>query len=176
MVSASLYRRILGARYDELPEVLRRFHEAPGGGRARGTLRVERPPGRFRNALASLLGLPEAGNDVAVRLEVFVEGDRERWVRHIGGRRLVTVEWARGELLMEAIGPTSFSSALVVDGASLRYEFRRAWIVGVPLPGSLSPVVDGSADAGDGGWRVTVRIAAPVLGELVRYEGWVEPE
>jgi len=37
-------------------------------------------------------------------------------------------------------------------------------------------MVDGGADAGGGGWRVTVRIAAPVLGELVRYEGWVEPE
>jgi hypothetical protein len=107
---------------------------------------------------------------------VEVEGDRERWVRHLPGRRLETVQWARGDLLMEAVGPTSFSSALVVDGPCLRYVFGRAWFLGVPLPRRLAPVVDGSACAGDGGWRVAVRIAAPVLGELVRYEGWVEPE
>lgn len=176
MPPQSLYRRILGARFEALPDVLRRFHDTPGGGRAHGTLQVERPEGRFRNALASLLGLPEAGRDVPVRLEVEVEGDRERWVRHLQGRRLETVQWARGGLLMERYGPTAFASALVIEGSCLRYEFRRAWVTGVRLPRRLSPRVDGRVDAGDGGWRVAVRIGAPCLGELVHYEGWVEPE
>jgi Domain of unknown function (DUF4166) len=176
MAARSLYRRILGARFDALPEVLRRFHDTPGGGRARGTLQVERAAGPLRNALASLLRLPEAGTDVSIRLEVEVEGDRERWVRHLQGRRLETVQWAQGDLLIESYGPTAFSSALVVEGSCLRYEFRRAWVIGILLPRRLAPLVDGRADAGDGGWRVAVRVAAPILGELVHYEGWVEPE
>ena len=176
MVPRSLYRRILGTRFDALPDVLRRFHDTPGGGRARGTLKVERAAGRLRNALASLLGLPKAGMGVPIRLEVEVEGDRERWVRHLQGRRLETVQWARGDLLMESFGPTAFSSELVVEGACLCYKFRRAWVVGILLPRRLAPVVDGRVDAGEGGWRVAVRVVAPFLGELVRYEGWVEPE
>jgi hypothetical protein len=120
--------------------------------------------------------LPRAGSDVPVALEVRVEGDRERWVRHNDGRRVVTVEWARDGLLIEAMGLTSFSSALSVDGSCLRYEFRRAWFAGIPLPRRLAPFVEGRVDADERGWRVVVRIAAPFLGELVHYDGWVEPE
>ncbi|MGH7138106.1 MAG: DUF4166 domain-containing protein [Pirellulales bacterium] len=171
-----LYRRLLGERFDSLPEALRRFHDAPGGGRAHGTLQVERAGGWFRGALASLLGLPEAGKNVPVVVEVKVEGDRERWVRHFAGRRVETVQWMRGELLMESSGATSFSSALSLEGSCLRYEFRRAWFAGIRLPRRLAPSVDGRVDAGDGGWRLAVGISAPLFGELVRYEGWVEPE
>lgn len=176
MAFQSLYRRILGPRFDALPEVLKRFHGGADGGRARGTLQVERGAGLVRNALASMLGLPPAGQDVPVRLEVRVEGDRERWLRDFPGRRLRSVQWAEGALLMEAFGLTSFSSAVVVDGASLRYEFRRAWFAGVPLPSWLSFYVDGCVQAGDAGWRVAVHVFAPFVGEIVHYEGWVEPE
>ena len=130
----------------------------------------------MRNALASLLGLPAAGQNVSVRVEVKVEGDRERWVRQFEGRRVETVQWLHGGLLMESFGATTFASSLTIEGPCLRYEFRRAWFAGIPLPRRLAPVVDGRVYAGDGGWRVAVRISAPLLGELVRYEGWVEPE
>jgi hypothetical protein len=176
MVSPSLYRRILGERFDALPEVLRRFHDAPGGGQARGTFQVERGAGRVRSGMASLMGMPEAGTDVPIRLQVIVDGERERWVRHFREQRVETVQWMRGDLLMEAFGLTSFSSALVIDGSCLRYEFRRAWWAGIPLPPGMAPFVDGRVDAGEDGWRVSVRIGAPFLGELVHYQGWIGPE
>jgi hypothetical protein len=172
----SLYRRILGARFVALPEVLRQFHDAPGGGQARGSMTVLRPAGRIRNALANLMHLPEAGDLVRVRLQVVVEGDRERWVRWFDNRRLETVQWARGDLLMEASGPGSFSSALALEGTSLRYIFQRAWFWFVPLPRWLSPDVSGRVCAGETSWHVEVRVGVPLLGELVHYEGWVEPE
>jgi hypothetical protein len=176
MAPRPLYRRILRERFEMLPEVLRRFHDTPGGGRARGTLQVERTAGRLRSVLSSLLGLPEAARDVPVRLEVAVDGNCERWVRHLQGRRLETVQWAEGDLLMERYGTVVFSSALVAEGSCLRYEFRRAWVAGIRLPQWFTPCVDGRVDAGDTGWRVAVRVAAPLVGELVHYEGWVEPE
>jgi hypothetical protein len=176
MAPRSLYRRILGARFDALPEVLRRFHDAPGGGRARGMLQVKRAGGPLRDGLASLLRLPKTGTDVPVRLEVEIEGDRERWVRDFHGRPLETVQWARGDLLMESYGLTSFSSALVLEGSCLRYELRRVWVMGIPIPRRVAPLIDGRVDAGDSGWRLSVRVQAPFLGELVLYEGWVEPE
>jgi hypothetical protein len=176
MTSLSLYRRILGERFDALPEVLRRFHGSPAGGRARGTFRVERAEGRLRNAVAALLGMPESSQGVPVCLDVNVEGGRERWCRLFGERRLVTVQWAMGDLLMESLGLVSFSSALELEGPCLRNEFRRAWFAGIPIPRWISPTVTGSEVAGDSGWRVEVHIMAPFLGEIVRYEGWVELE
>jgi hypothetical protein len=176
MASPSLYRRILGAEFDALPEVLRRFHDAGGESRARGTFRVERGAGWLRNAIAAILGMPPAGSDVPVRLRVVAEGDRERWIRDFDGHRVETVEWARGDLLMERSGPVCFSCSLVLDGSRLIYEFRRAWFAGVPIPRWLSPHVESYLDADVSGWRVVVRIFAPIVGRLVSYEGWVEPE
>jgi hypothetical protein len=77
---------------------------------------------------------------------------------------------------MERIGLASFSSELVVQGSRLRYEFRRAWFAGIPLPRWMSPHVDGHVDAGDLGWQVAVQIFAPWIGEIIHYEGWIEPE
>jgi hypothetical protein len=122
------------------------------------------------------LRLPKAGRDVPVRLEVKVEGDRERWLREFPSGPLRSVQWARGDLLMEAFGLTSFSAALVVDRSSLRYEFRRAWFAGLPLPAWLSLYVDGRVHADDAGWRVVVHVFAPLVGEILHYEGRVEPE
>jgi hypothetical protein len=176
MESLSLYRRVLGSRFEALPDVLRRFHDAPGGGRASGTFRVERTGGRAGSAVATLMGLPRAGLDVPVRLQVVATGEGERWLRQFAGRTLASRQWAKGNLLMERVGLVSFSSALVVDGSSVRYEFRRAWLAGIPLPHWLSPFVDGCVHAGDTGWRAVVHVFAPYLGEILRYEGWVEPE
>ena len=100
----------------------------------------------------------------------------ERWIRDFHGHRVETVAWAWRDLLMESLGWTSFASALVLDGARLHYEFRRAWFAGIPIPRRLSPSVESYVDAGDVGWRVVVASSVPFLGELVRYEGWIEPE
>jgi Domain of unknown function (DUF4166) len=176
MASLSLYRRVLGAGFDELPDVLKRFHDSAAGGSARGTFRVVRGDGMVRNTVAAVLSMPRAGEDVPVRLEVLIEGDRERWVRRFPGQCLRSVQWVDRHLLMERFGLSSFSSALVVQGSRMRYEFRQAWFAGIPLPVWLSPYVDGYVDADEAGWRVAVHIFAPFLGEIVHYEGWVEPE
>jgi Domain of unknown function (DUF4166) len=174
--STPLYRKVLGSRFDSLPAVLRRFHDSPHGGRARGTLDVERGPGRIRNVVAALWRLPRSGSNVPVFLEVLVDGEKERWLRHFPDHCLKSTQWTREGLLIEAFGAGSFSCALVIDGLCLRYEFRRAWLLGIPIPGWLTPRVDGRVRAGDTGWRVVVRFRVPLLGEIVHYEGWVEPE
>jgi Domain of unknown function (DUF4166) len=171
-----LYRRILGPRFDALPAVLRRFHDSPNGGRARGSLDVERGSGRLRNLVASLWRLPRPGSNVPVRLEVIVDGEKEHWIRHFPDHCLKSIQWGRGGLLIEAFGAGSFSSDLVIDGPSLRYEFRQAWLAGIPVPGWLAPRVDGRVEAGEQGWRVVVHFSIPLLGEIVHYQGWVEPE
>ncbi len=176
MATLSLYRRVLGAGFEQLPEVLRRFHDGPRGGSARGTFRVVRGDGMVRKIVAGLLRMPRAGENVPIWLEIKVSGDREQWLRHFPGRCTRTVQWADGNLLMERFGLTSFSSALVVRGSRVHYEFRQAWFAGIPLPLWLSPYVDGYVDAAENGWRVAVHIFAPFLGEIVHYEGWIEPE
>jgi hypothetical protein len=109
-------------------------------------------------------------------LEVIVEGQSERWNRHFPGRCTATLQWADGSLLMERLGLHSFSSSLVIEGSRVHYLFQRAWFAGIPLPAWLSPHVESFVDAGDTGWWVVVHVFAPFLGEIIHYEGWVEPE
>jgi hypothetical protein len=175
MAASTLYRRLLGSQFDELPEVLRRFHDAPGGGRARGTFQVARGRGWMQNALAFLLRLPAAGRDLAVELHVAVEGQTERWTRCFPDRRLVSVQSADRDLLMERFGLAAFSTKLVIAGPCVRYEFRRAWLAGIPLPRRLAPVVNGWVVAGDSGWQVVVHLLIPFVGEILHYDGWVQP-
>jgi Domain of unknown function (DUF4166) len=172
----SLYRRILGPRFEALPGVLRRFHDSATGGRARGTFQVERGRGFLRNAIASLLGFPRAGVDVPVILEVSVEGDRERWRRRFPGETVVSVQWERDQLLFERFGMNSFSCNLMIKGDELLYEFRRAWLAGIPLPSWASPRIEGVVKCEEDGWRVVTGVFAPVLGKILHYEGLVRLE
>ena len=90
-------------------------------------------------------------------------------------RRLDPV--GKDHLLIEQYGINSFSSSVTVDGPDVIYEFQPAWLAGViPLPSWLSPRVDGQVRGEETRWRVLVSIVAPFLGEIVRYEGWVQPE
>jgi hypothetical protein len=176
MSPPSLYRRLLGTQFDDLPGALKRFHDSPSSGRVRGTFLITRGRGFLRNAVASLLGFPKAAIDAKVVLEVKVEGDRERWCRRFPSETVVSVQWDDGQLLIEQYGRTAFSSHLTLKGDELIYEFERAWLSGIPFPSWFSPRVDGSVKGDENGWRVVTRVFAPVLGEVLHYEGRVQPE
>jgi hypothetical protein len=172
----TLYRRVLGDQFDKLPPVLKRFHGSPEGGRAHGNFRVTRGPGWLRNALANLLGFPRAGAAVPVRLEVAPEGTSERWYRHFPDRKLSSLQWANGPWLEESFGMGAYRWELLIEGKRLTHEFRQARVAGIPVPRALAPFVNGWVDADDSGWTVVVHIFFPLLGEIVGYEGRVEPD
>jgi hypothetical protein len=175
MSDLSLYRRVLGERFKTLPSVLQRFHSQPRGGCAIGTFEVVRAKGMLRNLLANFVGLPPSGCSVHVELETTVLADRERWTRSFNGKKVVTYQWQSDDCIMEKSGLFSFSSVLVLEGRTLSYVFRRGYLLGVPLPGFLSPRVSGAVDAEEQSWLVLVSVNAPILGELVRYSGVVRP-
>ena len=77
---------------------------------------------------------------------------------------------------MERFGLGSFSCELELRGSRLVYVFKQSWFLGVPVPPGLAPFVESYVDADETGWLVFVRIFAPLLGEIIHYEGQVEPE
>jgi hypothetical protein len=171
----SLHRRLLGAAFDELPPALRSFHEQGQGGTACGVMRVSRATGWLGRGVARVMRLPLAGDEVPLGLRVGVEGDRERWIRDLGGRRIESVMEARDGLLVEAFGPLRFGLKLLVAGNTLRFEPVCWWLGRLPLPRRLAPRVEAVCEGREKGWHVHVRIAAPVVGLLLAYEGEVTP-
>jgi hypothetical protein len=171
---AGLYERLVGEGWGALDEPVRRFHLRARGA---GTFVVRRGEGRVARAAARLLGLPEGGEAVPVRLSVEPHAGGERWRRNFAGREFVTEQGERAAGLMaERAGPFELLFRLNVEGGALAYRQEGAALrVGglrVRLPRLLAPRVEAweRADAG-GGVRVTVCVTAPLAGPVIRYEG-----
>ena len=171
----ALYRLACGDPFNCLPDVLRAFHSLPSGGQARGELTITRGPGRIRGKCADLMRLPPAGEGVAVRLEVQVHAERERWIRDFGAHRLVTEQWCRSGLLVEAAGPMWFGFRLTADETRMEFAMERCWLLGLPLPLFLAPRVDAVVTGRASGWWTVVNVRVPLLGLLARYEGEMRP-
>jgi hypothetical protein len=167
----TLYQRVLGERFDTLHPTLQRFHGSPHGGRGVGCLRVTRAPGGVRWFLATLMRLPASSDAMPVTLKVLPEKNGERWKRHFGHHRFVTLQTEHEGLLLETAWPLRIGFELVVDSHSLRFVTQQVWLLWLPLPRPLRPAVTVNVLAHDDGWFLGVHIRVPLLGELVRYEG-----
>jgi hypothetical protein len=166
----TLYRRLLGPAFSSLPPTLRSLHDVATEWRGTARFRVTRGPGWLRNRLANLAGLPPAG-EAELRLRVVAEGERERWIRQFGGLKIESLQWIRGELLVEQFGPWRFGYKVVVEPPALRLVQVRTWGLGVPWPTWLGPRGVGEEVGRDDGCWIAVQALAPLLGVLVRYEG-----
>jgi hypothetical protein len=171
----SLYRRAIGPAFDRLPAVLCQFHDLPCGGCAEGTFRVTRGPGMVRDALATIMKLPRAGEKVAVTLRVTVSEEGERWVRHFDSQVLTTRQWIDGDLLYEAAGPLQFGFRMSVEDGRMLFDMQRCRVFGAPVPFRLAPRVSAVVEGRDTVWHACVEVSVPLLGLLVRYEGEMSP-
>lgn len=175
MEPSSLYRRVLGERYQQLHPLLQEFHDLPAG-KAEGVFHITRPPSRFKRLLGALLGMPAAAENVQTILtvEVFDNG-AEKWVRSFGKFKMATSQWSWRELLMERSGPVTFGIHLeIVDGGT-RFITRRVWLLGIPLPLFLAPGVLAIETPVPGGWHAKVNLSFPLIGEMLAYEGEIYP-
>lgn len=169
-----LYARIMGARFDELPPLVRAIHDVQGdaGAAGEGTVR------RGRNPLARLLGaimrFPPAG---AWPLHVaFAErGGRERWTRDFGGHVFASVLGERGGLAVERFGPVRFGFALEPAADGLNMALKRWSIFGLPLPLFLAPRIAAREWQAQGRFNFDVAVAMPIVGDVVHYSGWLVP-
>lgn len=175
-----LYARVLGADFDLLPAPLRALHQPGTESHWTGRARIRRGKGVLAGPVARLFGFPAAGEDVpvSVRFRTDAQGVEE-WQRNFGGRRMVsTQEEGHGPiagLIVERFGPFAFALALLWQGDRLTLIPRHWRFFGLPLPRALGPFGETFEREADGRFTFHVEIALPLLGEIVRYEGWLNP-
>ena len=172
-----LYRRLLGAAWDELDEGVRRAHADTSVLRGVGTMRVQHHRWPFFGLILRAVGAPAAGEALPARVVVRRRGNGERWERAFGGSRLVSVQWAAPPgVLVERFTGLELRFQLRVVGGRLEYRQVGAGLsvgrVRVPLPRWIAPSV-AAREAGDGPdrTRVQVAVSAPGGGLLFSYEG-----
>ncbi|PRH84110.1 saccharopine dehydrogenase [Labrys okinawensis] len=178
--SLPLYPRILGSAYQDLPPAIQALHRHEAGHVVSGRASVERGKGLLSRLVGALVGFPEAGTDVPVRVTFEIEDGREVWTREFAGRRFRSVQTAgRGRnayLVDERFGLLSFALALLVEDGRLKLVVRNWRFLGLRLPRFLAPSGDSFESAEDGRFNFHVEIAHPLLGLIVRYKGWLVSE
>lgn len=177
MTPPPLYRRVLGARYDLMPEPLRHMHDVTSRRTAAGRASVERGRGLAARAIAWAFGFPRAGTDVPITVDLIARNGGEVWERRFAGKKMVSTqeEDGRAGLLIERFGPFAFSMTVTVADGRLSLDVREGWMLGVPLPGIVLPRITAFEHDEGGRFNFHVDLALPVIGRLVRYVGWLEP-
>ena len=177
----SAYPTVLGSAFDRLPPVMQSLHRPGPRAVWRGEAEVRRGRGRIAALIASIFGFPEAGGAVPVEVTFTTDANgRETWSRRFGGRLMQSTQEAGTgrdqHLIVERFGPFAFALALVWDDSRLRIIPRHWRLFGLPLPRALMPVDDSHETLRDGSFRFHVEISVPLIGEVVRYDGWLLPE
>ena len=177
----SLYQRVLGARFADLPGPLQAMHRPGWELRARGLAQIDGPVTRLARITAFVFRFPPAGENVELSVSIIPEQGRERWVRRFAGRRFESVlsaATAPGQVI-ERFGPFRFDLALLTDRSGVTGMAVRGWRIGrLSLPRALAPgsAASESVDA-EGRFCFDVELSLPCgLGRIVRYRGWLVPQ
>ncbi len=167
-----LYARAMGARFAGLPGPVREMHVVSGdsGGAGRGS--VERGRGLAR-ILGEVMGFPPAG-EYPVHVAFAEHDGKERWTRNFGGHCFSSELSQAGQGVAERFGPLRFVFDLPSDAEGLRMMLLGWTLFGMPMPRGLGPRIDAREWAEDGRFRFEVGVRMPVIGDVVRYTGWLE--
>jgi len=129
--------------------------------------------------LARLLRLPRENPAADTRLVITADAGGERWHRTFDDRRLDTCQYRAGDdELAERFGLLEFRFKLEASQGSLLFrQVEAAFLCGtvrLKIPAAWAPRVDAREDpAGARQVGVHVRVALPLVGPLVTYDGTI---
>ena len=169
-----LYRRLLGARFDELPQRVRELHDLTERSTWVGRADVERGTSWVARMAATLLSFPAEGRDQPLSVAFAPDQGRETWTRRFGEKVFPSLQYEHGGHLFERVGPSSLVFMLDASPAGLALALTGVRFLGVPLPRLLHPAVRTMETEHDGRYHFEVEAILPVFGLLVRYSGWLE--
>lgn len=173
-MTVPLYCRLLGERFERLPARVRELHDVTGTSVWTGRADVERGVSLPSRMTATLFGLPPAGRDQALEVTFMPDGGTELWTRRFGDAVFRSLQYERRGLLRERVGPSTFVFALLASADGLALKLEGVRFLGVPLPRFLAPSVRTFESERDGRYRFEVEASLPLLGRIVRYEGWLQ--
>jgi hypothetical protein len=175
-VTAPLFAQLLGASYPELPPRVRELHDFVQVATWRGHAQITRGRGRLARLAAAIAGLPPAARDIPTRVVFERMPAGETWSRDFGGYPMRSRLWSGTPLLCERLGPIEFGFLLSVRAAQLHWQVGRVRLLGLlPLPAAWFRGVRCREREHAGRYEFLVEAAMPLLGPLIRYEGWLEP-
>ena len=177
----TLFPTLIGEAFAHLPAAVRRLHSPVGPLRTTGRADITAPDHIAARLLCLLAGLPRPGRDVVVEVTFLPQPGGELWRRRFASRRyasrMTAGQGADSGRLIEHFGPLFDLVFRLESGADgLRWSMERWKLLGVPLPTWTTPRID-AIEAADGDrFTFDIRVAFPLIGPVVAYRGWLEPQ
>lgn len=162
-VAATLYERILGSAWKDLPAEIRALHMVEKTASAVGRASVERGRGLVARLAGAVIGFPAATEATAVRVRFDAADGVETWTRSFGAETFHSHQLAgsgRAEgLLCERFGALTFAMALVLKDGRLSLILRQWSAFGIPMPMFLCPRSTAHESVEEGRFHFHVRSA-----------------
>ena len=175
-IAPTVFQQVLRAPFFNLPDPVRALHSIRGRGVYAGRVAIERGRHPLARLCGAVAGLPPAMSDAPLQVEFIAETKGETWRRDFGGHPMSSKLKCRNGLLVERLGPVQFRFLLhIADGAIYWNVAGVRLLVVLPLPVGLFGRVQCRERAHEGRYEFRVEAALPLVGLLVRYEGWLEP-
>ncbi|KAF1686014.1 hypothetical protein B1992_09935 [Pseudoxanthomonas broegbernensis] len=172
----TVFQQVLRAPFFTLPDAVRALHSIRGRGTYAGRVDIQRGTNALARLCAAVAGLPPAMRDAPLRVEFTAGADAETWRRDFGGHPMASRLRCRDGLLVERLGPLQFRFALHTAGGAVYWNAVGARLFGiVPLPARLFAQVRCRERVHEGRYQFLVEATLPLLGLLIRYEGWLQP-
>lgn len=172
----SLYRRVLGGAYEEMPVAWRALHDG-GASTWKGQCVCDPAETWAGHLIARLFQFPAADSEAPISVEFAMRDASEIWTRRIGrrvmrSRQYIGVRGKRGAVV-EQFGPLAFDLDLPIEKGRMDLVVTGVRFLGVSLPRWCWPRVRAFETGGEGKFRFDVEIGLPGIGRLVRYRGWL---
>ena len=170
-----LYRRLLGAAFDRLPPRVRALHDIQGRSVWHGRVDVERGTALICRLIAKIGRLPPVGKDQPLTVTFTPQDGAELWHRAFGTRVFASRQSLGRGTIHERVGPARLTLVPSVSSDGLNMSLAALHVLGIPIPRALLPKVATRERDADRRYHFEVDVHVPVLGRLIRYEGWLEP-
>jgi len=173
---SALFRRVLGDAFDTLPPQIRALHDIGTRTTWRGEATITRGAHPLAHLCARIAQLPPAQMRVPTTVEFAAVEGGETWARDFGGARMRSRYRVRDGRLYERLGAVEFVFALGVHEGEILWATERVRLFGLlPLPAAWFARVRCREREFAGRYEFLVEAALPVIGPVIRYEGWLAP-
>lgn len=178
-LSLPVYEQIMGDAYGQLYPCIQDFHRTSETRSFQGECTIVRGRNPLSHIIATIFRFPKAGQNIPVELTITPDEAGELWERRFNGKALTSHHstgrgrWTRH--VTERFGPFDIHMAVLNEAGNMRIQTRGWSIFGIPLPKFLRPKGDIYETQRDERFIFHVDLAAPFIGRLCKYEGWLEP-
>jgi predicted DCC family thiol-disulfide oxidoreductase YuxK len=172
-----LLRNILGARFDHMPETVRRMHSIETTQDAVGTSRIMGGTNLLSRLVRVVAALPSPARRAFVHIRFIKGPEREEWDRRFGSRRFHSVIMQEGPCLAERLAalPVTFVYEVRAGRRGFSLHVVQVRFLGLPLPRLLRPTVTARVGERRGRYRFSIMAGFWFCGRVVSYSGYLDP-